>query len=99
MSAFGTKRTSQQRFLSLLLGAKRTSFGLRQMSAFDPKRTFQPNHLRSAGLTRYHALFRALGEAMRHSPARRGDFVSVRDFSAAKTTRGAVQLRQPRKRT
>jgi hypothetical protein len=51
-----------------LLGVKRTSGESAPMSAFDPKRTFAG--LRSAGLTCYHALFRAFGEAMRHSPAR-----------------------------
>jgi hypothetical protein len=64
------------------------------MSANDPKRTFagaQPNHLRSAGLTRYHALFRALGEAMRQVRGlRRVSYRSVMTAMALAIMLGAI---------
>src|SRR6516162_8358516 len=42
MSAFGTKRHSVTEFRCPLLGVKRTSQECAAMSAFDPKRTTEP---------------------------------------------------------
>src|SRR5215469_13540077 len=84
-----------------LLRVKRTLIGSAPISAFDPKRTFaghQPNHLWSAVLTSYQALFRALVEATRHS-LREVRLRQCARFLNRKTTPDAAQLRQPRKRT